>query len=169
VILIGSRDAMTSAPRACAICTPATPTPPVAPETSTRSRRREVSLTHQGVVGGREGFGESARLFPAHLFGRKRRCFTRHETVSRLCPPPTIAPTRRPSKWFDDTFRRPPRPRPRVPCRAASGGAPAGGGVKAQALHEVGGVHAGRAHRDHDVPRDPAGGVSRSSISSAPL
>jgi hypothetical protein len=40
------------------------PTPPVAPEISTRSPALEVTLGHERVVGGREGLGKARRPDP---------------------------------------------------------------------------------------------------------
>ncbi len=44
----------------------------------------QTTLAHERVVGGRERFGKSARLFPAHVVGEEQKVFARNETVTGL-------------------------------------------------------------------------------------
>ena len=144
-------EATTWAPAAWASCTAAVPTPPAAPETSTRSPARQPGLGEQGVVGGGERLGEPAGLGPSPRVGRRAGRWTRARTTSWPWPPPPVmAITRSPG---------PKRPRvgPRRHHLAGElqsrdvGRRPGRGRVEAPALHQVGGVDAGGAHRHQQV------------------
>ena len=78
--------AVTVAPACVASCTPAVPTPPAAPLTSTRSPICELGLAEEGVVGGGEDLGKAAGLGPGQAVGHGQRVRLVHQGQGCLRP-----------------------------------------------------------------------------------
>jgi hypothetical protein len=119
----------------------------------------QMSLGHERVVGGCEGFGKSSRLIPTDVIRDEEQMFTRYETVGRLGAATNDGADSSPEERFVYPFTDGTHDTGEFHTGHVRGPA-LGGGVVAVALHEVGRVDPGTADRDDDVVGAGIGGLA---------